>query len=174
MSSIIRTNRDGNLILNNATVHIHALNPEYLSKTRIVSDFRIRARTPTEPTRKLLAACLSRTIPSVSPSIPSYKYLQRNVQMIRQRINLLLTTPSDATYLIIPEQYKISFRNENFLCYDGLEKDGERLILFATPRQLNILSWRFNIYFDLTLKSVAEILYQLFVIHGEYNNVLLR
>ncbi|KAF0985738.1 LOW QUALITY PROTEIN: hypothetical protein HZS_6667 [Henneguya salminicola] len=39
--------------------------------------------------------------------------------MIRQRINLPLSLPSDATHLIIPEQYKISFRNKNFLLYDG-------------------------------------------------------
>ncbi|KAF0985344.1 hypothetical protein HZS_2902, partial [Henneguya salminicola] len=97
----------------------------------------------------------------------------RNVQMIRQRIILPLSLPSDASHLIIPEQYKISFRNENFLLYDGPENDGERFILFATPRQLNILSRSSNIYFDFTLESVPEIFYQLIVIHGEYNNVLI-
>ncbi|KAF0985555.1 hypothetical protein HZS_2971 [Henneguya salminicola] len=60
--------------------------------------------------------------------------------MIPQRINLPLSLPSDAAHLIIPEQYKISLRNEQFLLYDGVENDGERFILFATPRQLNILS----------------------------------
>ncbi|KAF0986408.1 hypothetical protein HZS_3445, partial [Henneguya salminicola] len=55
----MRTNRDGNLILNNAIVHNHALNPEDLSKRRIISDVRIRARTTTEPPRRLLFDCLS-------------------------------------------------------------------------------------------------------------------
>ncbi|KAF0986407.1 hypothetical protein HZS_3444 [Henneguya salminicola] len=72
--------------------------------------------------------------------------------MIRHRINLPLPIPSDAAPFIIPEQYKISFRNENFLLYDGLENDGERFIFFATPRQLNILSRSSNIYFDSTFK----------------------
>ncbi|KAF0987020.1 hypothetical protein HZS_7160, partial [Henneguya salminicola] len=63
--------------------------------------------------------------------------------------------------------------NENFLLYDGVENDGERFILFATPHQLNILSRSSNIYFDSTFKSVPEIFYQLFVIRGEYNNVLI-
>ncbi|KAF0985542.1 hypothetical protein HZS_6353, partial [Henneguya salminicola] len=93
--------------------------------------------------------------------------------MIRQRINLPLTLPSDAAHLIIPGQYKISLRNENFLLYDGVENDGERFILIATPRQLNILSCSSNIYFDSTFKSVPEIFYQFFVIYGEYNNVLI-
>ncbi|KAF0985788.1 hypothetical protein HZS_8107 [Henneguya salminicola] len=92
--------------------------------------------------------------------------------MIRQRINLPLSLPSDAAPLIIPEQYKISFRNDNFLLlYDGVENDGERFILFATPRQLNILSRSSNIYFDFPFKSVREIFYKLFLIHGEYRNV---
>ncbi|KAF0992071.1 hypothetical protein HZS_4096 [Henneguya salminicola] len=60
--------------------------------------------------------------------------------MIRQRINLPLTILSDAAHINIPEQYKISFRNEYFLLYDGLENDGERFILFAAPHQLNILA----------------------------------
>ncbi|KAF0989877.1 hypothetical protein HZS_1819 [Henneguya salminicola] len=93
--------------------------------------------------------------------------------MILQRINLPPTIPSDASHLIIPEQYKISFRNENFLLYDGLEKDGERFILFATPSQLNILSRSSNHYVDSTFKSVPENFYQLFIIHGEYNVVLI-
>ncbi|KAF0989625.1 hypothetical protein HZS_530 [Henneguya salminicola] len=82
--------------------------------------------------------------------------------MIRQRINSPLTILSDAAHINIPEQYKISFRNENFQLYDGLENDGERFILFATPRQLNILSRGSNSYFDSTFKSVPEIFYQLF------------
>ncbi|KAF0986377.1 hypothetical protein HZS_4704 [Henneguya salminicola] len=93
--------------------------------------------------------------------------------MIRPRINLPLSLLSDAAHLIIPEQYKISFRNENFLLYDGVENDGVRFILFATPRQLNILSRSSNIYFNSTFKSVPEIFYQLFVIYREYNKVLI-
>ncbi|KAF0991537.1 hypothetical protein HZS_5059 [Henneguya salminicola] len=93
--------------------------------------------------------------------------------MNRQRINFPLSLPSDAAHLIIPEQYKISLINKNFLLYDGVENDGERFIFFSTPRQLNIISRSSNIYFDFTFKSVPEIFYQLFVIHGEYNNVLI-
>ncbi|KAF0985647.1 hypothetical protein HZS_7013 [Henneguya salminicola] len=74
--------------------------------------------------------------------------------MIRQRINLPLTIPSDAAHVIIPEQYKISFINENILLYE------ERFILFVTPRQLNILSQSSNIYLDSIFKSVPEIFYQ--------------
>ncbi|KAF0986289.1 hypothetical protein HZS_6661 [Henneguya salminicola] len=91
--------------------------------------------------------------------------------MIRQRINLYLSLPSDAAPLILPEQYKISFRNVNFILYDDLANDGERFILLATLHQLNIISFSSNIYFDSTFKSVPEIFFQLFVIHGEYNNV---
>ncbi|KAF0988584.1 hypothetical protein HZS_545 [Henneguya salminicola] len=61
--------------------------------------------------------------------------------MIRQPINMPLPLPSDAAHLIIVGQYK--FRSE---------KDGERFFIFATPRQLNILSRSCNIFFDSTFK----------------------
>ncbi|KAF0988958.1 hypothetical protein HZS_5078 [Henneguya salminicola] len=93
--------------------------------------------------------------------------------MIQQRINFHLTIQSDAAHLIISEQYKISYINENILLYDGVENDGKRFILFATPRQLNILSWSSNIYFYFTFKSVLEILYPLFLIQGKYRKILI-
>ncbi|KAF0985893.1 hypothetical protein HZS_1519 [Henneguya salminicola] len=78
----MRTSRDGNLILNNTNIHNHAPNPYDLSKRRIISDVHIRERTTTEHPRRLLADYLNRSIPSVSPLIPSYNSLQRNVQII--------------------------------------------------------------------------------------------
>ncbi|KAF0988862.1 hypothetical protein HZS_2894 [Henneguya salminicola] len=42
-----------------------------------------------------------------------------------------------------------------------------------TPCQLNILRQSSSIYFDSIFKPVPEIFYQLFVIHGEYNNILI-
>ncbi|KAF0985690.1 hypothetical protein HZS_7665 [Henneguya salminicola] len=79
--------------------------------------------------------------------------------MIRQRINFPLTILPDAAHINIPAQYKISFRNENFLLYDGykmMEND-----LFSSQRlvNLNILSRSSNSYFDSTFKSVPEIFY---------------
>ncbi|KAF0985894.1 LOW QUALITY PROTEIN: hypothetical protein HZS_1520, partial [Henneguya salminicola] len=56
--------------------------------------------------------------------------------------------------------------------YYTMKINGERYILFATPRQLNILSRISNIYFDSTFKSVPEIFYQFFL-HGEYNSALI-
>ncbi|KAF0985479.1 hypothetical protein HZS_2426, partial [Henneguya salminicola] len=91
------------------------------------------SKTITEPPRILLPDCLSRGIPSVLPLIPSYNSLKRNIKIIRQRINLPLTILSEAAHINIAE-------NENFLLYDGLENDGQRFILYATPRQLNILA----------------------------------
>ncbi|KAF0985262.1 LOW QUALITY PROTEIN: hypothetical protein HZS_771, partial [Henneguya salminicola] len=107
-----------------------------------------------EPSRRLLADCLSRSKCSISLAFNS---LQRNVKRIRQRINLPLPIPSDAAHLIIPDQYKISFRNINFLLYDGKMKEKD-FILFVTPPPLNILSRSSNIYFESTFKPVPEIL----------------
>ncbi|KAF0990648.1 hypothetical protein HZS_970 [Henneguya salminicola] len=151
----MHTYRDRNLFLNNPTVHNHALNPDNLSKRRIISDVRIRARTTPKPPRRLLADCLSQSIPSVLPLILSYNSLQLYIQMISQRINLSLTLPSDAAHLIISEQYKISIRNKNVRLYYDPENDGERFIIFTKPRQLNILSRSSSLFFYSTFKPVV-------------------
>ncbi|KAF0989904.1 hypothetical protein HZS_6010 [Henneguya salminicola] len=52
---------------------------------------------------------------TVSPLIPSIQFFAAKCTMIRRRINLTHTLSSDAAHLIIPEQYKISYRNQNFL-----------------------------------------------------------
>ncbi|KAF0988863.1 hypothetical protein HZS_2895 [Henneguya salminicola] len=43
------------------------------------------ARNTTEPPRRLLSDCLSLSMLSASPLIPSYNSLQRNVKMIQQQ-----------------------------------------------------------------------------------------
>ncbi|KAF0993098.1 hypothetical protein HZS_6590 [Henneguya salminicola] len=145
--------RDRNEILNYPTVHNRVANPEDLSKRRIIFDVQIRARTPTKPPKRLLSDCLSRRISSVSRLIPSYNSLQRNVKVIRPHINLSITIPVNAAHQNIPEQYKISFRNEHFLLYNGREKEGERFIHYAAPPKLIILSLSSNIYFDPNFQS---------------------
>ncbi|KAF0988180.1 hypothetical protein HZS_4074 [Henneguya salminicola] len=63
-------------------------------KTCLKEELFVIARTTTEPPRRLLKVDLSRSISSVSPLIPSYNSLPRNVHMILQRINSPLSLPS--------------------------------------------------------------------------------
>ncbi|KAF0986878.1 hypothetical protein HZS_2610, partial [Henneguya salminicola] len=68
----------------------------------------------------------------------------------------------DTAHLIIPEQYKISFRNKNFISFDG-----SRFIIL-TPTSLST-----NICFDSIFKSVSKFFSQLCVIQEECNNVFI-
>ncbi|KAF0985972.1 hypothetical protein HZS_2166 [Henneguya salminicola] len=57
----MRINRDGNLFLNNPSIHNHAPTPEDLSKRRIISNARIKQRISAGLPRRLLAGCLNRS-----------------------------------------------------------------------------------------------------------------
>ncbi|KAF0986427.1 hypothetical protein HZS_7321 [Henneguya salminicola] len=94
-------------------------------------------------------------------------YFLRNLQLIRCRINLTLTLPSEAPHLIIPEQCNISFRNENFQLGEGPEKNEERFIIYATTHKPNIFSVSSEVYFESTFKSAPEISSKLVFIHGK-------
>ncbi|KAF0988372.1 LOW QUALITY PROTEIN: hypothetical protein HZS_5686, partial [Henneguya salminicola] len=75
--------------------------------------------------------------------------------------------PSDAAHLIIPEQYKISFRNENFLLYDGkmMEKD-----LFSS--QLNILSRLSVVCYSWRIKQCINCM--CFCVNGAKTEIMYR
>ncbi|KAF0986055.1 hypothetical protein HZS_3973 [Henneguya salminicola] len=69
---------------------------------------------------------------------------------------LQIQNPEDLSKKRIISDVRIRARTTTKHC---LENDEERFILFATPRQLNILSRSSNNYFDSTFKSVPEIFY---------------
>ena len=64
--------------------------------------------------------------------------------------------PTCAAEIQIPEQYKVTLKDEPLLLYDSGYGDYNRIIIFSNPRFFSILKESSNWYADGTFKVVPE------------------
>ena len=74
---------------------------------------------------------------------------------------------------MIPEKYKTTLKGDPFLLFDSGFGDEQRMILYATPKFLSILSKSNNWFCDGTFKVVPELFFQLYSIHAEFEGYAL-
>lgn len=72
---------------------------------------------------------------------------------------------SNANDLLIPEIYKFTNKNELFLSYDSGNNEN-RILIFTTISNLNLLQESDNWLGDGTFKTVPSIFSQLYTIHS--------
>ncbi|KAF0985984.1 hypothetical protein HZS_5376 [Henneguya salminicola] len=82
---------------------------------------------------------ISETTRILSPNIFGYtsgnNTLQRNIQKMRQRENMPYPFPRRASDLIIPTEFKNTFRGEPFAVADILSESEEEL-LYSPPEEM--------------------------------------
>ena len=149
--------------------HNHTPNPNKNSVREICHNLRTEAVLPAARPRQIISRSLRVGRPEISSLMPDYSVLHRNIQRSRQRNSFPYPMPSNAAQFSIPDEYKITFRNEQFLLSESHSKEVGIILIFGTARAKNILSASNSVYFDATFKTVPEIFFQFFTIHAEYH-----
>ena len=135
--------------LSDPTTHNHAPDPERIPVIKLHNEVKQRAATTDEPTTSILHSAL-RTFPlSAAGELPRSDIIIQTIR--RQR-----TTPAATPDGHLPEDFKKTYRNEDFLLY----KDKE-MIIFTTKTNLSILKQSKHWFADGTFK----VSYQLRNVH---------
>ncbi|OXA37222.1 hypothetical protein Fcan01_28022 [Folsomia candida] len=91
-----------------------------------------------------------------------------------RRNNCTNFNPSCLEDLEIPEEFQITDQGDQFVCYDsGMLDNRERVIIFATNENINILKKCSQWYSDGTFKTSPPLFNQLFIVHGKINDATL-
>ena len=107
-----------------------------LEKSR--SEIRKNSLLSATRPRQVISESFRKLVPEVSSLIPEYPSLRRGVQRIRQCSSFPYDIPSNAQELIIPEEYKVTFRNERFLLSDTNDDNCGRIIIYCTDQSKSI------------------------------------
>ncbi|KII69945.1 hypothetical protein RF11_15729 [Thelohanellus kitauei] len=92
---------------------------------------------------------------------------------VRARNSFPYQNPLNCREFLLPDEFKITHRNERFLLSDTYQVDRGGIIIFRTDRGKQLMSRSNRVFFDGTFKTVPEIFYQLFTIHCDISgNVL--
>lgn len=103
---------------------------------------------------------------SVAARLPSVRLVRKMIHRKRKaRPDAAGHDPKKRCDIIIPEEYKLSLKNENFLFYDSGHGDKERILIFSTENNMKRLEKANHIYCDGTFSSCPLIFQQIFTIH---------
>ena len=96
--------------------------------------------------------------------MPSIQTVRRTIRKARRRINQE-PLPRNREELEIPEQYQRLENGELFLLYDSGVGVANRIIIFGTQRNLDMLDMYDQYFMDGTFKIVPDLFYQLYTVH---------
>ncbi|CAF1284973.1 unnamed protein product [Rotaria sordida] len=167
----VHTNCINTIILNETDNHNH-LGSAVSSEIRIFEEkIRVRAVNCNETTQTIIENCLTNLPDEAVARLPNFKHIKRNIQHHRLK-NDLPKIPHDKTFDRIPDKLATTKRNNKFLQFDS-GPGNDRLIIFSSADQLQLLDNCEELLVDGTFKVTPTIFYQLYVMHVVYRKAVI-
>lgn len=162
-------------VVNNCEViivneHSHAPNPTKNEAKQCVHKIRELASNTVERPRQIFQRATHSVSLEAAIFLPEYCTAQRNIERIRRSAEHPYASPRTVADIVIPDTLKITTRNQNFLLWDSGNNDPNRMFMFGTEENLNILQQHGHWFVDGTFKVSPEIFYQVFTVHGLVDN----
>lgn len=167
----IQENCRGRLRTVNATTkivtgHFHAPNPPKNDAVKSVAQMRKLAVQCISKPRQIIQESVSAISLEAAIYLPKYSTAQRNIQRIRKRMQQPYPNPRVVADIQIPSSLQNTHRNKNFVLWDSGAADPNRILLFGTEENLNILEQNGHWFVDGTFKVAPALFFQVFTIHA--------
>lgn len=145
-------------------VHSHSGDARKKEKDKAIDKLKTLAKTSNETARALITDVCSTVDVIAAGILPRTSLMSRIVHRARAGDTISLN-PTNLMELQIPESHTITAKGEKFLLYDS-GPDNTRILLFATQKNIDILSQCEDIYMDGTFGIAPKLFEQLYTIHG--------
>ncbi|XP_068211896.1 uncharacterized protein, partial [Palaemon carinicauda] len=152
--------------------HNHAGDGAKVEAARVQEKVREDALNSRD-TPHYIVSCASMGVSgAVALKLPSISNIKRNIRNIRAKKNYVPALPDCQEDLIIPEDFTKTHKGELFLMYDS-GPTNDRILIFSTQRNLDLLARSENWFADGTFKTVPSIFFQLYTIHGVHSGSII-
>lgn len=165
-----RTKCPGRLVFNEkkeiiiTKPHSHAGDSRNIAKAALLDTIKNEAKVNKESAKNIIsAACVGLSEP-VAAYIPSVKLISETVRRMRNKENVI-ANPKTLLELEFDEMFQFTEKKEKFLLFDSGPAE-DRLVIFATRKNLSFLSQCDSMYMDGTFSIVPSLFKQLYTIHG--------
>jgi hypothetical protein len=112
----------------------------------------------------------------IAARLPSTVALSRTIQRSRNCNNVPPPNPVTIDSLVIPSEYTLTLSDLPFLLYDSKNNENwdinNRILIFTTNENLNLLNNSEMWFADGTFKSVLNIFIKLYTIHGNIGSTV--
>ncbi|CAF3034371.1 unnamed protein product, partial [Rotaria sp. Silwood2] len=154
-----------NNFLKSSGEHNHLLEPEDFQVKQFRNIVKDRVIKETAPISKIYEEEVSKAAFSTEllASVPLARDIQPALNRARRKLTPIL--PGSATF-DIPDSYQITSKGEKFLFCDTLISRRKRMLLFSSPKQLEVLFDSSSILMDGTFSATPPFFDQLFTLHA--------
>lgn len=154
-------------IFKNIGCHNHSADAALTEARNILNDMKNRSKKSFDSPHQILSSSACTIQAEVAPKLPSINSLKKTLRRSRNsESEVTITNPLTTNELELPLAYTTTSRNENFLLFDSGSDCKERMLVFGTKENLNLLQQAKHWYVDGTFKSVPSLFYQLYTLHG--------
>ncbi|CAF0970596.1 unnamed protein product [Rotaria sordida] len=160
----VHTDINNNYLFGGKSEHGHSPNPEFIEVKKTREQIKQRVINEQTPIGKIYDEEMSKTVMnSVAIAIfPTINEIYHSAAKNRRKV--IPPIPDSFTF-DIPEEFKSTIENKRFLFFDECRIRRERLLLFASDVQLDLLFNSSTIYMDGTYKKAPDHFTQIYIIH---------
>ena len=171
-STMQECNTNKESIIKRLGEHNHAGDIARVEAAKVINITKEKAITTQETTHCIITQAYVGVSQAVAGQLPTPQNLKRNIRNARNVVAQAPANPVSLLELSIPSKYRITHSNEPFLLFDS-DDGSDRIIIFSTLRNLQLLSNTSNWYADGTFKTAPPLFNQLYSIHGIVNGDVL-
>ena len=152
--------------------HNHLGDAAKVEVETIYENVRKQAVETTHSPNVILSSALDECSQAAASKLPSIGNIKRTMRMIRQRNNACPALPQHRKDISFVNDITKLSSGEEFLFYDSGNVE-DRILIFATRRNLQLLTKSEHWYADGTFKASPLLFYQLYTLHGLKQNISL-
>lgn len=159
-------------IIGYTNTHNHA--PDKSRKEALIARARMKAEAieTYNSSQQIITGNVHSLSESASVKLPHVSAIRRTIRRVRQRAEVAHPIPTNISSMIIPDVYKYTLDKEPFLLYDGVDEE-DRILIFSTKANLEVLKQSKNWFGDGTFKVVPELFFQLYTIHALTEDIVI-
>lgn len=148
------------------TDHSHGPDIAGIEVAKAARAMREMSKTTDATPRQIMHACSSSITAAAAVRMPSYEACRKGIQRARRKELRFSAHFEQVSDIHIDDSLQQTIRGENFLLYDSGAEDDQRLLIFATRKNLSELQEFPHWAIDGTFKTCPLLFEQIFTIHA--------
>ncbi|CAF0890530.1 unnamed protein product [Brachionus calyciflorus] len=136
--------------------HSHPAKPAKIEIRQAINNMKEMAKSNQKSMRFIIQQSQTNLSTETQAYLPSYEALRQRIYNAKENPYAHLPKPTSLVDICIPEEFKYTCKNELFLHHDTGSNDIERIIIFATEKNIQLLNTHPN---DGTFKVAPGLFY---------------
>ena len=153
------------VIVKRTSEHLHEPDEQQIDCIALKAGVKRKARDTNDNTDHVIGHSLDTATKSTVIQLPKLDSLKRTIRCERQTIDAAPVQPESLDELVIPLEYQMTAKGENFLLYDS-GPDTQRMITFGTQGNVEMLNASHIRLTDGTFKTAPSLFFKVYTIYG--------